>query len=123
MQFWLKISNSLAACYGAAVVGLSALVMHIWQAQLTTADSIKIGIALAMLAFHTVALLYLGLKAPSRLLLLCAACWHLGVWLFCWTLLAGALNLMGYVAALAPYGGQSFILGWLVLAIIAWRRN
>ncbi|MCC5452537.1 DUF423 domain-containing protein [Rheinheimera sp. UJ51] len=123
MQFWMKLSRSLAALYGAAVVALAALLMHLWQSALSPDASTRIVIALALLALHSLALLQLDSKTGSRLLALTAVLWQLGIWLFCWTLLAGALQLPGYFSALAPLGGQSFILGWLVFAIANWRRD
>lgn len=114
-------SKSLAALYGAAVVGLAAALMHLWQADLSTEAAGRVLAAMSMLAFHALALLQL--PQAGRLFLLAAACWHLGIWLFCYTLLAGVFQLPFHFSALAPYGGQSFILGWLVLAIALWRRN
>lgn len=121
MRLLHKANKSLAALYGAAVVGLAAALMHLWQVQLTSADTGRVLAALGMLAFHALALLQL--PTTGRLMALTAILWHLGIWLFCYTLLAGALQLPLYFSALAPYGGQSFILGWLLLAIALWRRN
>lgn len=116
-----KASKSLAALYGAAVVGLAAALMHLWQAELSSEATGRVLAALGMLAFHALALLQLSLT--GRLMQLTAVLWHLGIWLFCYTLLAGVFQLQLHFSALAPYGGQSFILGWLVLAIALWRRN
>ncbi|CAM5189899.1 DUF423 domain-containing protein [Alishewanella longhuensis] len=121
MPFLHKANKSLAALYGAAVVGLAAALMHLWQAQLTGEDTGRVLAALGMLAFHALALLQL--PTASRLMSFTAIFWHLGIWLFCYTLIAGALQLPFHFSALAPYGGQSFILGWLLLAIALWRRN
>lgn len=123
MPLFLKISQTLAALYGAAVVGAAAALMHLWQAQLTPVDTGRVLAALAMLALHALALLQLPSESESRLFMLCAGLWHLGILLFCWTLLAGVFALPLHFSALAPYGGQSFILGWLVLAVAVWRRN
>jgi uncharacterized membrane protein YgdD (TMEM256/DUF423 family) len=121
MQLLQKINSSLAALYGAAVVGLAAALMHLWQAELSSEDLGRVLAALSMLGFHTLALLQLSVT--GRLTALTALLWHVGIWFFCYTLLAGVLTLPLYFSALAPYGGQSFILGWLLLAIALWRRN
>lgn len=116
-----KVNRSLAALYGAAVVGLAAAFMHLWLAQLSSIDTGRAIAAISLLAFHTLALLQLAVS--NRLTAFTALFWHLGIWLFCYTLLAGVLQLPLHFSALAPYGGQSFILGWLLLAIALWRRN
>ncbi len=121
MPFLLKLHHSVTALYGAMFVALAAALMHLWQAELTPENSARFIAALAMLAFHTLALLQL--KISGRLAVAVAVCWHLGIWLFCYTLLAGVLSLPLHLSALAPYGGQSFILGWLLLAVALWRRN
>ena len=58
MKYFWQISNSTAALYGAAVVGLSAVLMHLWQGSLSTEAVARVISALAMLAFHALALLY-----------------------------------------------------------------
>ncbi|GGW54168.1 DUF423 domain-containing protein [Alishewanella tabrizica] len=121
MQLFRKLSGVIAALYGAIVVGLAAAFMHVWQTNLDAEASARMLAALGLLAFHCIALL--TLPNVGRLFIATALLWHLGIWLFCYTLLAGALQLPFYFSALAPYGGQSFILGWLVLAIALWRRN
>ena len=57
MQFWLKLSTSLAALYGGAVVALSAALMHLWQSSLTELATGRVLAALAMLALHALGLL------------------------------------------------------------------
>lgn len=121
MPLLVKLSNSLIAIYGAAAVALAAALMHLWQAQLNAEALGRIVAALSLLAFHTIALL--AVPGHARLYRVVTALWHLGIWFFCYTLIAGVLQLPFYFAALAPLGGQSFILGWLVLAVALWRRN
>lgn len=124
MKYFWQSSNSVTALYGAAVVGLSALVMHLWQGQLTTEAFARVLSALGMLAFHCLALLTLGRQhSEARLTKLVAIVWHLGLWCFVWTILAGVFALPFYYSQLAPIGGQLLIAAWLLLAIIAWRRS
>ncbi len=123
MQFWLKLSTSLAALYGGTVVALSAALMHLWHSSFTELATGRVLAALAMLTLHSLGLLLLNIWRPTKLLLAVRLCWHLGVWLFCWTLLSGVFALPLHFSALAPLGGQSFILGWLLLAIASWRQT
>lgn len=124
MKYAWKLSNSVTALYGAAVVGLLALLMHAWQGSLTPEALVKVISAVAVLAFHALALLALGLlAAPSKLNGLVVALWHLGIWAFVWTVLAGVFQLPLHMSALAPIGGQLLIVAWLLLAASAWRRS
>lgn len=116
-----KISFSLAAVYGAAVVGLSAVTMHLGLQRLDAAELSVVISALSMLALHTVAILAVSARpAAGRLLAAVLLCWHLGSWLFVYTLMAGAWLLPLHFSRLAPIGGQLMILGWLLLAISPW---
>ncbi|WP_372626098.1 hypothetical protein [Arsukibacterium sp.] len=123
MKFFWPVSNSLAALYGAAVVGLAAALMHLWVG-LDTKGFGSLLSAISILAFHTLALMVIGRQPGSgRLLKAVALFWHLGLWLFVWTLCAGVLKLPLYHSALAPIGGQILIISWLMLAISAWRKD
>ncbi len=124
MKYFWHISNSITALYGAAVVGLSAVLMHLWQGQLQAEAVGRVLSALSILAFHALALLALGLHhSHGRLKRLVAVLWHLGLWCFVWTLLAGVFTLPLYFPQLAPVGGQLLIAAWLLLAVCAWRRS
>lgn len=117
----LKLSNSLAGLYGAALVALAAVTMHLGLKQLTAAELAVVVSALSMLAVHALAILLLGTKpSPGKLETTALLCWHLGTWLFVYTLLAGVWQLPLHFGRLAPVGGQLMILGWLLLAISPW---
>lgn len=124
MKYFWQLSNCAAALYGGAVVGLSAVLMHLWQGQLS-AEAISRAIsALAMLAFHALALLAIGQqRTDAKLVKLVAVTWHLGLWFFVWTILAGVFALPFYYSQLAPIGGQLLIAAWLLFAVSAWRRS
>jgi uncharacterized membrane protein YgdD (TMEM256/DUF423 family) len=71
---------------------------------------------------HAVALLWLcntrGKYVPAaRWLLL------IGTALFCGTLYLKAMTGWNTVVRLAPFGGVSFMLGWLVIALECWNRQ
>jgi len=124
MKYFWQISNSTAALYGAAVVGLSAVLMHLWQGSLSTEAVARVISALAMLAFHVLALLAIGTRQSSaKLTQLVALLWHLGLWCFVWTILAGVFALPFHYSQLAPIGGQLLIAAWLLCAVTAWRRS
>ena len=124
MKYFWQLSNSVSGLYGGAVVGLSAVLMHLWQGQLTAEAIARVISALAMLAFHALALLALGLQRTDvKLVKLVAVVWHLGLWFFVWTILAGVFALPFYYSQLAPVGGQLLIAAWLLFAVSAWRRS
>lgn len=124
MKYFWQLSNSVTALYGGAVVGLSALLMHLWQGQLDAEAISRTISALAMLAFHALALLAIGQqRTDAKLLKLVALVWHLGLWFFVWTILAGVFALPFYYSQLAPIGGQLLIAAWLLFAVSAWRRS
>lgn len=120
--FW-PVSNSLTALYGAAVVGLAAALMHLW-AGLDSNGFGRLLSAISILAFHTLALLVVGRQcSAAKLPKLVIVCWHVGILLFCWTLVAGVFALPFYYSAMAPIGGQILIIGWLLLALSAWQKD
>lgn len=76
--------------------------------------------------FHglgVLAIVLLGLRGLGNTLLWTAA-WLLlaGTALFCGSIYARALGAPPGIVAVAPYGGVSFMLGWLLLAVSVWRR-
>ncbi len=138
-KFW-QLSLSLTAIYGAAVVGMSAAISHYFQYQLVTEEFSRLVSSTGVLAFQTLALLALGLYAiraqqvakegtaagvlagrwSQGLLLFIAFGFHLGLWLFVYTVWAGLFGLPFYQRALAPVGGQLLLLSWVVLAVVPW---
>uniref|UniRef100_A0A486XMZ8 DUF423 domain-containing protein n=1 Tax=Rheinheimera sp. BAL341 TaxID=1708203 RepID=A0A486XMZ8_9GAMM len=124
MKYFWQLSNSMTALYGAAVVALSAVLMHLWHDSLSAQDLARVLSALTLLAFHCLALLALGQNhSQAKLNQLVAVLWHLGLWCFVWTILAGVFSLPFYYSQLAPIGGQLLIAAWLVCALKAWRRS
>ncbi len=75
---------------------------------------------------HALALLavaWMGDRWPSRLALASGLFFLLGILLFCGTLYAMALAGLGW-SDTAPYGGTSFLLGWLALGLHgAWKAR
>ncbi len=127
-QVFLKLSLSLTALYGAIVVGMSAAISHVFLAQFSGKMLASLLSSTALLAFQTLALLALGLylktlASPGKLLPVVAVGWHLGLWLFVYTVWAGLFALPLHFGQLAPLGGQLLLISWLLLAVIAWIRK
>jgi uncharacterized transporter YbjL len=100
-QLLIKLSLSLTALYGAIVVGMSAAISHVFLAQFSGKT----------------------LTSPGKLLPLVIIGWHLGLWMFVYTVWAGLFALPLHFGKLAPLGGQLLLISWLLLAVIAWIRK
>ncbi len=127
-QFLLKLNQCLIGLYGAVVVGMSAAISHVFLAQMTDKQLASLLSSTALLAFQTLALLAFGLYLKTlaslgKLLPLVVIGWHLGLWLFVYTVWAGLFALPLHVGQLAPLGGQLLLISWLLLAVIAWIRT
>jgi len=73
-------------------------------------------LAIAALAAH------LGGLSGSRPLRLAVWCLLLGLVLFSGSLYLLVLTNTPWLGAVTPIGGVAFILGWLLLALAAWRQ-
>lgn len=107
---------------------MSAAISHVFLQQFSGKPLAALLSSTALLAFQTLALLALGLylKAqsdPVKWLWLVAVGWHLGLWLFVYTVWAGLFALPLHFGQLAPLGGQLLLISWLLLAVIAWIRK
>lgn len=141
-KFW-QISLTLTAIYGALVVGMSAAISHVFLHSLDGKALSSLLSSTALLAFQTLALLALSLLqlakteleaelktaqaetagSLKKLPAFVAAGFHLGLWLFVYTVWAGLFNLPLHFSQLAPLGGQLLLLCWLLLAATAWIRK
>jgi uncharacterized membrane protein YgdD (TMEM256/DUF423 family) len=138
MQNFWRLSLTLTALYGAVVVGMSAAISHLFLYSLDGKALSSLLSSTAMLAFQTLALLVLTLsqlpKEPRepakqqatvflKLPALVAVGFHLGLWLFVYTVWAGLFDLPLHFSKLAPIGGQLLLLCWLLLAATPWIRK
>lgn len=83
-------------------------------------------------AFHTIALLALGffVSATQQTAPFCrksavniiGILWSLGILLFSFTLYIMALTGNHHLRIIVPVGGVSFLAGWLVLTVVAFRN-
>jgi len=132
-KFW-QLSFSLAACYGAVVIGMSAAISHVFSHSLDSRAFSALLSSTAVLAFQALALLMMSYvqlqRTPSTLSRLAmlwplwvAAAFHLGLWLFVYTVWAGIFALPMHFSQLAPLGGQLLLVSWLLLAVTPWIRK
>ncbi len=136
-KFW-QVSFSLAACYGAVVIGMSAAISHLFSHSLDSRAFAALLSSTAVLAFQSLALLVLSQwqlqrvtapsGAPSGLVarlwpLLVVFGFHFGLWLFVYTVWAGIFTLPMHFSQLAPVGGQLLLVSWLLLAVTPWIRK
>lgn len=118
MRLWLF----LAGISGCSAVALGAFAAHgITDAYaaglMDKASRYQILHALALLAVA-----WLSQQRPSWLVLAAGGLFTLGSLLFCGSLYVIALTGVKAAGAAAPFGGTSFMLGWLALSASAIRR-
>ena len=110
-RFWF----SMAGLCGAIAVGLSAIAAHV------ALDSRAMVQTVAMLlGWHAPALIALALWRDRR------GDWVAAALLAGLTLFGGAVLIRAFASIslgpVAPIGGMTLIGGWLLLAVLAWRR-
>ncbi len=135
MQNFWRLSLTLTALYGAVVVGMSAAISHLFLYSLDGKALSSLLSSTAVLAFQTLALLVLTFSQLAKvqkeqqaavflkLPVLVAVGFHLGLWLFVYTVWAGLFDLPLHFSKLAPIGGQLLLLCWLLLAATPWIRK
>lgn len=121
-QFFLTI----AAVLGAIAVAAGAFGSHALRAQLSdrALEIFETGARYQM--YHALALLAVGIllgqaKLPSATLTIAGYAFIAGVLLFSGSLYALSISGMKWLGAIAPLGGACFMLGWVCLAIAAWK--
>ncbi len=75
--------------------------------------------------YHALGLLLIGVLAlnmPSSLLNWSALFLGLGIILFSGSLYVMAITGIRWIGAITPFGGLSFIAGWVLLFVAVWRR-
>jgi uncharacterized membrane protein YgdD (TMEM256/DUF423 family) len=119
------IAGSLSA---ALSVALGAAGMHVFREML--AENGQAGwfpVALQYHQFHSLALIAVGLllhrASSNRWLMVSAGLFLCGLLLFCLNLYFRAIVGWHQMRALVPFGGMAFIVGWLCLAVGAYRLN
>jgi len=121
---WPRIILLFATLSGAIAVALGAFAAHGLKAQLAPylLDVFKTGVQYQ--AWHSLALLGCGIWArimPTKAVLYAALFFAVGILLFSGSLYALALTGIKWFGPVTPMGGICFIIGWVALAVSAWR--
>ncbi|WP_027896737.1 DUF423 domain-containing protein [Zestomonas thermotolerans] len=119
----LRILMLLAAFFGFTAVALGAFAAHGLKGQLSAEllTVFQTGVHYQMVhALALLAVVLLGLHAPGRALLTAGGLFVLGILLFSGSLYLLALTGTRALGAITPFGGVSFLGGWLSLGIAGW---
>lgn len=119
----LRILMLLAAFFGFTAVALGAFAAHGLKGQLSAEllTVFQTGVHYQMVhALAVLAVVLLGLHAPGRALLAAGGLFVLGILLFSGSLYLLALTGTRALGAITPFGGVSFLGGWLSLGIAGW---
>lgn len=117
----------IAAISGLIAVILGAFAAHSLKQTLLPASlqAFQVGVQYQM--YHALALLGVGIwmqaKPTLQSLKVSGIAYILGALLFSGSLYALALGAPRWLGPITPIGGLSFMLGWLFLAIAAWRAK
>lgn len=120
----------LAGLSGAVAVGFGAYASHGLSGKLDAQLLGYVQMALQYHFYHTLAILacavislFIQQDDRYRLSYYACCCFVVGLVLFCGSFYYWALSGQKLPAFVTPFGGGSFILGWLCLAVIALRGN
>ena len=118
---------ALGAINLAVAVMLGAFGAHGLKARLTAEQMAWWHTGCEYHFIHALGLLGLGVLAASRPELRLPAgigiSLQVGIVIFCGTLYALALGAPRWFGAITPIGGTAFIIGWVWLALTAWRAG
>ena len=120
-----RLALVAASISGVAAVALGAFGAHALHSFLDERALSTWHTAVEYQFWHALALLPVGLLArecPSGALRCSAFAFVVGSVLFCASLYALALGAPRWIGAITPLGGMAFIVGWLALALHAWRE-
>lgn len=121
---WATSFIALGALLAAASVILSAVAAHGTSVNGSSAGMVQT--ALHLMQFHTLGLILVGILGESRplekRLQFAGALFILGTLLFSVNILVRAWADIQTFKALVPWGGTSFILGWLALSLAYLRK-
>jgi uncharacterized membrane protein YgdD (TMEM256/DUF423 family) len=123
---FVRIVQTIAALAGATAVVLGAFGAHALRDSLDEHALTTWHTAVDYQFWHALALLGVGLLARERVttfLRVAAIAFLVGLVLFCGSLYLLALGAPRGVGAITPLGGLAFIVGWLALAMHAYRET
>jgi uncharacterized membrane protein YgdD (TMEM256/DUF423 family) len=107
----------MAACAGASAVLFGAFGAHALRGVLNTQASELWHTAVSYHMWHALALVIALGMGRGRLGRSAALAFALGIVLFSGSLYAMALGAPGWTGIITPFGGLSFILGWIMLGL------
>lgn len=117
----------LSGLSGALAVALGAFAAHGLRGRLAPDALTTWETGVRYLMYHALALVGVAWTTARRpgMRLPVIAGWLMiaGMVLFSGSLMLLALSGAGWLGAIAPLGGAAFILGWLCLALAAWRAQ
>lgn len=123
-----KLFISFAALFGFLAVIFGALAAHAIERGLSPDAIQRINTGLKYQFFHVIALLSVGIlsslhrNSDSTLLKISGLAFILGILLFSFSLYAYAITGNQNFGKITPFGGVSFISGWLFLFFFSLRR-
>ena len=123
---FVRIVQTIAALAGATAVVLGAFGAHALRDSLDEHALTTWHTAVDYQFWHALALLGVGLLARERVttfLRVAAIAFLVGLVLFCGSLYLLALGAPRGIGAITPLGGLAFIVGWLALAMHAYRET
>jgi uncharacterized membrane protein YgdD (TMEM256/DUF423 family) len=115
----------IAAVSGFLTVAIGAFAAHGLREALDAQQMAWVETGVHYQAWHSLALLAIAVLAgfrPGRLLFASAAAFAFGILLFSGSLYVLALSGDRMAAIVTPFGGASFLSGWVLLALYAWRQ-
>lgn len=116
----------IAAINGLIAVAAGAFGAHALEGRLDPQAVEVFELSARYQMYHALAMLAAGWLAASlgsRLAAVSAGLMFAGIILFCGSLYALSLTGLKWLGAVTPFGGTCFLLGWLLLAVAAFRRR
>ncbi len=121
---WASVYIALGSLLAAASVILAAIAAH--GTSVSGSSSGMVQNALHLMQFHALGLILVGIlgefRPSEKRLQLAGALFILGTLLFSVNILVRAWADLQTFKALVPWGGTSFILGWLALSLAYVRK-
>ena len=114
-RLWMII----AGLNGLIAVGLSAYGFHSMKPQMTPDEFTNFQLASVLHLIHTVALLGVGLMSlwNLRLASIAGSLFVAGIVLFCGSIYVLSFVEMQAIVMVPPFGGLSFMLGWVIITL------
>lgn len=123
-----KTIAAIGAVNTLLAIALGAFLAHALDGQLSSRMQEVYATAVEYHTWHALGLILLALCFPyiqrqQRMLMVSAQCMILGIVLFCGSLYLLAVTQLRWLGMITPFGGLSFMLAWLLLAIAFWRER